>query len=139
MLVSKREVEINHQKFKQFKKFSLELHQKQYHVYENELILTTKPKKTNQKVLALIHERLPVDETTKPVKAVKFKVKGAEEKPDNTLLRKFDINYHQSVNIALSEKVGFHMNANIQSKNDFGLYSMSPALSYRVQDTYYRV
>lgn len=142
MLVPKTEVDINKQRFKKFKKFSLELFQKQYHIYENEIILTPKPKKTNQRTIANI-DKIIADQK-KPMKvpaSLGVKVEGAESQQPGfgQILNRFDYNYNQSVNLSINERLSFHLNANMQSKGPVGLYTVNPSFSYQMHNTYYRV
>jgi len=140
MLVPKKEVDINKQRLKNFKKFSLELYQKQYRIYENELVMVPKPTKTNVKMIENIdskvaHEKKP----NKSKRTVKVQVKVEENTEEQNFFKRFDYFYNQSVNIALNDRLGFHLNANIQTKTGLGLYTINPSLSYKIRNSYYRV
>ena len=141
MIVPKKDVDLPKQEFKKFKKLSLELYQKQYNIYENEIILVPRPKKTNKRMIETINNKI-ADEK-KPVKEVKgigIKVETMDaELGFGQILNRFDYNYNQTVNLPINERVTFHLNANMQSKSTLGLYTVNPSISYQVRNTYYRV
>lgn len=140
MLVPKKDVDATHQKFKQFKKFSLELYQKQYHIYENELILTPKVKGVPRKTIDDISNKIETKkEAPRPMRSLKFKVKETQSSEKDGPFKNCDFNYNQSINLPINEKMTFHLNTNLQSLHDFTLFSVAPGLSYRVRHTSYRV
>ena len=139
MLVPKRDADISSQKFKQFKKFSLDLYQKQYHIYENELTLSAKHKRTNSEIIQNINSKIPLTEQPKDLKAIKLQVKLGPKSDELFSLKNYNFNYNQNVNIAINQNTSFHFNTNLQTENGYGVYSVSPALSYQLRHTYYRV
>ncbi len=140
MLVPKKEADVQKENFKKFKKFSLELYQKQYHIYENELVLVKQPQKTNPNLLSSIKTKLNTgDEPPAPSKGLKIKVTKAKEDDKPNFLKQFDYNYNHSITVALNPNVDFHLAANLQTKGGYGLYTVSPAFSYHLRRTYYRV
>jgi len=140
MLVPKKDADIQKENFKKFKRFSLDLYQKQYHIYENELVLVRQNDKTNPNLLKNIKTRLNTEDApTAPPKGIKIKITQARETGKTNFLKQFDYNYNHSITLALNPNVDFHLNANLQTKNGYGLYTVSPAFSYHLRHTYYRV
>jgi len=140
MLVPKKEADIQKESFKKFKRFSLDLYQKQYHIFENELVLVRQSDKTNLNLLNNIKTQLNTgDNPPAASKGIKIKITQTKDNGKPNFLKQFDYNYNHSVTIALNPNVDFHLNANLQTKNGYGLYTVSPAFSYHLRHTYYRV
>jgi hypothetical protein len=142
MLVPKEEITIQQKKLKKFKKLSLKLYQKDYRFHQNEFVLLNKTKSTNVDLISNIGEKMVVPNEADP----KFKgllaqvaVNAKAKQGPGTFLRQYDFNYNHSLNFPLNENVSLHIEGNLSSKNEYGIYSLNPSLSYHTRDYYYRV
>lgn len=141
MLVPKADTDQQRKKFKKFKKLNLQLYQKNYRLYENEFIILNKPKSTNRVLLNHIGERLRISE--EPPKQYKglmaqISLRSPDELSEKNFFKRYDYNYNHCVNLPIDESWSFHLNTNLQSKNDFGLFTMTPSFSYHTPQSYYR-
>jgi hypothetical protein len=138
MLIPREDYKNSQKKLKRLKKINLELYKKSYGHYHNEFILSERHQPTNLSTISHIKDTIsyqPAPQDLYRGKLGKFQVNPVQ--PPKTIFEKYDFSYHQSVNITLNERMAFHLSANLASKNDFGIFSLSPSFSYHSANYYY--
>jgi hypothetical protein len=142
MLVPKEDIAIQQKKLKKFKKLSLKLYQKDYRFHQNEFVLLNKTTNTNISLISNIGEKVVAPNEADP----KFKgllaqvaVNAKQNQTTPSFLKQYDFNYNHNLNFPLNENVSLHIEGNLSSKNEYGLYSLNPSLSYHTKNYYYRV
>jgi hypothetical protein len=75
---------------------------------------------------------------TKGIKA-QVALKKSGQEISESFFKKYDFNYHHSLNLPVHTNFTLHLTSSLQSKHDFGFYTVSPALSFHTAQSFYRV